>query len=168
MVTIDVPTCVALGSAVALRFESQLPTQTPVLRYRALLLVVLGFMPLGLMFDLYHHEWQWQYFAESLPPAATMLFVVAMVLGGIAGFELTRKWLLGGQKRLAQALFLGALGFTTLYSLVFYSRVLWVGSRAEWLAGTASPMWAHGSFQALLASCGVYLTLACYLGLRRR
>jgi hypothetical protein len=168
MVTIDIPACVALGSAVALRFEKDLSAHTPELRYRSLLLVVLGFVPLGLMFDLYHHDWEWQYFAEGLPPAATALFVMAMVGGGIAGFELTRKWLLDGKKRAAQLLFVAALGFTSLYSLVFYSRVFWIGSRAEWLAGTAPAMWAHPSFQVLLVVCGVYLTAACVLGLRRR
>ncbi len=169
MVTIDVPICVMLGSAVALRHTPAAETSeagTAALRLRALALVTFGFAPLGQLFELYHRDWQWQYFVAVLPPYASMLFVVAMSAGGLMGYELSARALRAGNKTAAWAVMLGAAGFTSLYSLVFWRRVLWVGTRAEWNAGTATLMFEHREFMGLLVGCGLWLTGVVLVGLK--
>jgi hypothetical protein len=162
MVTIDVPTCVALGSAVALKHQALLPARTDALRLRALVVCAFGFAPLGQLFDLYFHDWQWQYFLTPVEPAYSMLFIMAMLGGGLLGFELTKAALAAGNKRNALLVALVPLVFTALYSAVFFRRVLWVGSYAEWSAGTATLMPMHGSFMMLLGSTGAYLGFAIW------
>lgn len=167
MVTIDTPTCVLLGSAVALRNEALLATRTDALRVRALVVAALGFAPLGQLFDLYFHDWQWQYFASPIEPALSMLFVASMVAGGLLGFELTRRALLAGNKRGALMVAAVPALFSGLYSAVFFRRVFWVGSYAEWTAGNGTFMLSHGSFMALLGGTGLYLCFSVWMWVLR-
>lgn len=167
MVTIDVPTCVLLGSAIAIRHEKDLRDRSADLRVRTLLVCALGFAPLGQLFDLYHHEWQWQYFLHPVEPAFTMLFNLAMIVGGLVGFELSRRALQAGNKTGARLIAGGAAAFTALYSAIFYQRVFWVGSYDAWSTGNATFMLSHTPFMILLASTGTYLSVSIYLWVLR-
>lgn len=167
MVTIDVPTCVTLGSAVALKHASLLKDRPEALRLRALVVCAFGFAPLGQLFDLYFHDWQWQYFLNPVEPALSMLFIVLMLAGGLLGYELTRRALLDQNRSQALTVAFAPLVFSGVYSAVFFRRVFWVGTHAEWSAGTATFMLAHTSFVALLAGAGIYLAFAIWLWVLR-
>ncbi|MCC6807293.1 MAG: hypothetical protein IT381_07705 [Deltaproteobacteria bacterium] len=163
MVTIDVPACIALGAIVAIRHKKELPEQTPQLRLAAFMLVTFGFVPLGSAFDFYFHDWEWQYFFDRTEPVMSILFNVAMSAGGLLGFELARRAIMKGNEKGAMIVAGSALGFTALYSAVFFQRVLWVGTVAEWQSGTATFMLTHTRFMMLLAGTALYLTAWIYM-----
>ena len=168
MVTIDTPTCILLGSAVAIRYEPMLKTHTDALRLRALVVTLFGFAPLGMLFDLYFHEWQWQYFMSPTAPWLSMAFAISMPAGGLLGFELSRRALAAGNRKGALMVAGAASAFTALYSLVFFRRVFWVGNTSEWEAGTATFMLSHTSFVTLLACTGAYLGFSIWLWILRK
>jgi hypothetical protein len=165
MVTIDVPACMTLGAAVALR-QPALPASEQ--RLRALALVTFGFSPFAMMFLFYFSDWQWQYFggAEGVPPFALILFIVAMAAGGLVGVEWARRFIVAGNRRAALAVAIVPQILSGLYSAIFWKRVFWVGSYSEWASGGATFMLSHHSFMLLLIVAGVFLTAVNLLFMR--
>src|SRR6187402_2891009 len=102
MVTIDVPSCMALGAAVAIAQ----PAASPWLgRFRTLAACLFGFTPLAHLFELYFHDWEWQYPAPYLPPWTSMAFIIAMNALGLLTYEYARTL-----SRKNQLILLGAIG----------------------------------------------------------
>src|SRR5262245_58004589 len=133
LVTIDVPACMALGAVVALKNADTLANNPAPARFKALGVCLFGFTPLAHLFELYFHDWEWQYLPTA--PWMSMAFIIVMNGLGLLSFEWARKLIVAGNKKGAQVLLGVALACVALYYVVFYKRVMWVGTKDEWLAG---------------------------------
>ncbi len=142
MVLFDVAASFLIGGAIGVRGRGQR-------RDLALVAGGLGMAPAGVAFLELYPDWDWQYLLDpaGLPAGSTGLFVAAIVLAAIAGHAV-------GAKR-PRALW-GALALFAVYLLWSLPRLVYVGSRAEYLAGAApflpAPFLIHFAWIGALAA----------------
>ena len=150
MVIFDIATSFITGAAIGVRAQGER-------RDLALLAGGLGMGVPGLFFLERYRDWDWQYIFDpaSLPPGIPALFIMAVLMAAVAGHHLGSR-----QPKIVPV----ALIAFVVYVACFWHQTLYVGSYAEYQAGTAqflpSEFLTH---LVLLGPPGAIILALCWL-----
>jgi hypothetical protein len=172
MITVDGPISFLVGAGIAAacrRADGTIADRDRTL-LRGLAVQSLVLTPIILYFMLRFPDWEWNYLFDAeafffgdhprLAPLLLALIVSALTASYLAGFALAERLLRGGSTRPVLALLAGTGTLVGLIMAVMWRQTLFIGTRAEWLAGDAPLIFTVPDFLMAQTAAGALLAPA--------
>ena len=156
---------IVVGAVFAITAGDKLKSEPLFGKYfrRNLAFSLLVFMPVGIYLAVFYTDWSWMYFIDyrEYPLALTIAGVCGYPVSNLIGYFLARHFMAAGNKNGAYAVAgAGLVGLSCLI-LIPLKRVMYVGSYAEFTAGTAKLMLENIPFTISIVAIGIYFFIPC-------
>lgn len=169
MITIDGPISFLVGAGIAAacrRDDGSVRDRDRTL-LRGLALQSLILTPIILFFMIRFPDWEWNYLFDAeafffrdhprLAPLLLALIASALTASYLLGFAVAERLMRGGRTKAVIALLAGTGGLVGLIMAVMWKQTLFIGTRAEWLAGEAPLIFTVPDFLIAQTAAGVLL-----------